>query len=51
MVRFPSVLRQPIGADDVGAALAEVARGEPINGTVEIAGPEQIRQDELIRQF
>ena len=50
-VRLPSVLMQPIGADDVAAALADVACGEPINGTVEIAGPEQIRQDELVRQF
>lgn len=50
-VRLPSVLMQPIGADDVAAALAEVACGEPINGTVEIAGPDQIRQDELVRQF
>jgi uncharacterized protein YbjT (DUF2867 family) len=50
-VRVPSVLMQPIGSDDVAAALAEVACGEPINGTVEIAGPEQIRQDELVRRF
>ena len=50
-VRLPSVLMQPIGSDDVAAALAEVACGEPINDTVEIAGPEQIRQDELVRQF
>jgi uncharacterized protein YbjT (DUF2867 family) len=50
-VRLPSVLMQPIGADDVAAALAEVACGEPINGTIEIAGPEQIRQDELVLQF
>ncbi len=50
-VRVPSVLMQPIAADDVAAALAEVAVGEPLNGTVEIAGPDQIRQDELVRQF
>jgi uncharacterized protein YbjT (DUF2867 family) len=50
-VRLPPVLMQPIGSDDVAAALAEVACGEPINGTVEIAGPEQIRQDELVRRF
>lgn len=50
-VRLPPVLMQPIAADDVAAALADVACGEPINGTVEIAGPEQIRQDELVRQF
>jgi uncharacterized protein YbjT (DUF2867 family) len=50
-VRVPAVLMQPIVSDDVAAALADVACSEPINGTVEIAGPEQIRQDELIRQF
>lgn len=51
IVRVPSVLMQPIVSDDVAAALADVALGEPINGMVEIAGPEQIRQDELVRQF
>jgi uncharacterized protein YbjT (DUF2867 family) len=50
-VRLPSVLMQPIVSDDVAAAVADVAIGEPINGLVEIAGPEQIRQDELVRQF
>jgi uncharacterized protein YbjT (DUF2867 family) len=50
-VRLPSVLMQPIASDDVAAALADVAVGEPLNGMVEIAGPEQIRQDELVRQF
>jgi uncharacterized protein YbjT (DUF2867 family) len=51
MVRVPPVLMQPIVSDDVAAALADVAIGEPINGVVEIAGPDQIRQDELVRQF
>ena len=50
-VRLPSVLMQPIGSDDVAAALADVALTEPINGMIEIAGPEQIRQPELVRQF
>jgi len=50
-VRLPSVLMQPIVSDDVAAALAEVAISEPIKGMIEIAGPEQIRQDELVRQF
>ena len=50
-VRLSSVLMQPIVSDDVAAALADVAVGDPINGTIEIAGPEQIRQDELVRQF
>jgi len=38
-------------SDDVAAALADVAVSEPMNGTLEIAGPEQIRLDELVRQF
>src|SRR5258705_3136703 len=50
-VRLPSALMQPIAADDVAAALADVAVGKPMNGTLEVAGPEQIRQDELVRQF
>lgn len=51
IVRVPPVLMQPIVSDDVAAALADVALGNPINGTLEIAGPDQIRQDELVRQF
>jgi uncharacterized protein YbjT (DUF2867 family) len=50
-VRLPSVLMQPIAADDVADALADVALAEPNNGMIEIAGPDQIRQDELVRQF
>ena len=50
-VRLAPALMQPIAADDVAAALADVAISEPMSGTLEIAGPEQIRQDELIRKF
>ena len=50
-VRLPSALMQPIVSDDVAAALADVAVGEPFNGTVEMAGPEPIRMDELVRQI
>jgi uncharacterized protein YbjT (DUF2867 family) len=50
-VRLPSALMQPIVSDDVAALLAEVAVAAPANGMIEIAGPEPIRQDELIRQF
>jgi uncharacterized protein YbjT (DUF2867 family) len=49
-VRLPHVLFQPIAAEDVAAAVATVAVGAPINGTVEIAGPEQFRFDDFIRQ-
>src|SRR5262249_34165762 len=50
-VRLPPVLMQPIAADDVGAVVAEVALAEPLNGTFDVAGPEPIRQDDLVRQF
>ena len=50
-VRLPPVLMQPIVSDDVAAVVAEAALAEPLNGTVELAGPEPIRQDDLVRQF
>jgi uncharacterized protein YbjT (DUF2867 family) len=50
-VRLPPALMQPIVSDDVAAALAVVAINAPVNGMIEIAGPEQIRQDELVRRF
>jgi uncharacterized protein YbjT (DUF2867 family) len=49
-VRLPHVLFQPIAADDVATAVAKVAVGEPLNGMVEVAGPEQFRFDELIQR-
>ena len=50
-VRVPPALMQPIAADDVAAAMAEAALAKPLNGTVELAGPDPIRQDDLVRQF
>jgi uncharacterized protein YbjT (DUF2867 family) len=50
-VRLPPVLMQPIVSDDVAAAMAEAALSQPLNGTVDLAGPDPIRQDELVRQF
>ena len=49
-VRLPSVLIQPMAADDVASAVARVAVGQPINGTAEIGGPEKFRLDELVRR-
>jgi uncharacterized protein YbjT (DUF2867 family) len=49
-VRVPPVLFQPMAADDVAKAVGRVAVGAPVNGTVEVAGPQQFRFDELIRQ-
>jgi uncharacterized protein YbjT (DUF2867 family) len=50
-VRLPPVLMQPIASDDVAAALADAALAEPLNGSVDLAGPEPIRQDDLVRRF
>jgi uncharacterized protein YbjT (DUF2867 family) len=51
MVRLSPGMMQPIAADDVAAALTDVAVAGPVNGTVEIAGPEPIRMDEFARRF
>ncbi len=50
-VRLPSALLQPIVSDDVATALASVAVAEPSNSMVELAGPEAIPLDEVVRQF
>jgi uncharacterized protein YbjT (DUF2867 family) len=49
-VRLPPVLFQPMAAEDVAEAVGRVAAGAAVNGTVEVAGPQQFRFDELIRQ-
>ena len=49
-IRLPPALIQPIAADDVAVAVCRVALGSPVNGTVEVGGPEQFRLDELIRR-
>ena len=49
-VHLPHVLFQPMAADDVANGVARVAVGPPVNGTVEIGGPEQFRLDELVRR-
>jgi uncharacterized protein YbjT (DUF2867 family) len=49
-VRLAPVFIQPMAADDVASAVARIAVGEPVNGIVEVAGPERFRLDELIRQ-
>jgi uncharacterized protein YbjT (DUF2867 family) len=48
-VRLPPALFQPMAADDVASAIGRIAMNSPVNGTVEIGGPEQFRLDELIR--
>jgi uncharacterized protein YbjT (DUF2867 family) len=48
-VHLPTALIQPMAADDVASAIARVAVGPPVNGIVEVGGPEQFHLDELIR--
>lgn len=50
-VRLSPALVQPVAADDVAATLANIAISLPANGTVELAGPERFRLDELIRRY
>src|SRR5262245_15368886 len=49
-VRLPPVLFQPMAADDVATGVGRIAVGSPVNGIVEIGGPEQFRLDELVRR-
>src|SRR4051812_11626626 len=48
-VRLPPVLFQPMASADVAAAVARTAAGAPVNGVVEVGGPERFRMDELVR--
>jgi uncharacterized protein YbjT (DUF2867 family) len=49
-VRVPPVFIQPIAAEDVATAVAKVAAGPPLNGMVEVGGPERFSFDEFIRR-
>jgi len=48
-VHLPPVLFQPMAADDVASGVGRIAVDAPVNGIVEIGGPEQFRLDELVR--
>jgi uncharacterized protein YbjT (DUF2867 family) len=50
-VRLAPVLFQPIASDDVAKAVGRTAVGPPVNGVIEVGGPEQVRLDGLIRHF
>jgi uncharacterized protein YbjT (DUF2867 family) len=50
-VHVSPALVQPIAADDVADSMTAVALGAPANGTLEIAGPERVRLDDLVRRF
>jgi len=49
-VHLPPVLFRPMAADDVASGVGRIAVGPPVNGTVEIGGPEQFRLNELVRR-
>lgn len=49
-VRLPHVLFQPMAAADVAGAVCKVAEGAPLNGVVEVEGPQQFRFDEFVRR-
>jgi len=49
-VRLPHAFIQPMAADDVASALGRIATAAPVNGTVEIGGPEKFRLNELVRR-
>jgi uncharacterized protein YbjT (DUF2867 family) len=50
-VRLSSALFQPMASDDVAAFVAEAAVSQPLNGTIEVAGPEPIGIDEAVRKY
>ncbi len=49
-VRLPPVLFQPLASEDVAKAVGRTAVGAPINGIVEVGGPDRFRMDELVRR-
>ena len=50
-VRLAPVLFQPMASDDVATAVGRIAVGAPVNGVIEVGGPEQFRFDAFIRHF
>ena len=50
-IRASHALVQPVAADDVASTLSDIVLGKPLNSTIELAGPELIHLDELIRLF
>lgn len=49
-VRLPSAYLQPIAVSDLAVAVADVAEGPPTDGMIEVAGPEALGLDELVRR-
>src|SRR5262249_4249983 len=51
MVLVSPALFQPIAADDVAATLARIAVSPPLNGMVEVAGPDRVSIAELVQRY
>ncbi|MFF3737611.1 SDR family oxidoreductase [Streptomyces sp. NPDC002566] len=49
-VRLAPVLFQPVAGDDVARAVGRISTGSPLNGRMDVAGPERFRMDEFFRQ-
>lgn len=50
-IRVSTALMQPMASDDVATAVAEVALGAPVNGTIEIAGPERQSMAAIVEHY
>ena len=50
-VRLSPALLQPIMSEDVADAMLDATLGAPVNGTIEIAGPDRVPLDELARRY
>jgi uncharacterized protein YbjT (DUF2867 family) len=51
VVRLSPALFQPMASGDVAQAVADAALGQPVNGTVEVAGPQRVKLSELVARF
>jgi len=51
VVRLSPAYVQPIASDDVALAMADAALAPPVNGTIEIAGPERVRLADLVARY
>jgi uncharacterized protein YbjT (DUF2867 family) len=50
VVRMPAVGFQPMAADDVADAVARAAVGDPLEGGLDVAGPDRFAMDDFFRQ-
>jgi len=50
-IRLPAAYVQPIASDDVARAMADATLAPPVNGTIEIAGPEKVRMAALVERY